>query len=194
MIDDASLTVSAGGRGLPDFAVYRAIKMVVFDVDGVLTDSRIIIDSNGVESKFFSVRDGAGITFLLKAEIKVALLTGRSSAVVDFRAKELNIPPALVRQGAKVKLPVFTQLLEENGLTPAQAAFVGDDIIDLPVLEVAGLACCPADAHPSVKKICHVVSSGRGGRGGVRAIVEHFLQTRADGSWELALKRYLGRA
>ena len=189
-----NLDVQPGSRGYPSQDVYRQIKLVVFDVDGVLTDARIIIDSNGVETKFFDVRDGAGVTFLLNADIKVALLTGRSSPLVDFRAKELRIAPNMVRQGAKVKLPVFMKLLEENGLTPAETLFVGDDIIDMPVLGGVGLACCPVDAHPEVKKICHVISPNRGGRGGVRAIIEHFLKTRADGSWEKAIGRYLGQA
>lgn len=189
-----NLDVQPGVRGYAPLDAYRGIKLVVFDVDGVLTDARIVIDSNGVETKFFDVRDGAGITFLVHAELRVALLTGRSSPLVDFRAKELRIPPALVKQGAKVKLPVFMKLLEENGVTPAETLFVGDDIIDLPVLSVVGIACCPADAHPEVKKICHVISPNRGGRGGVRAIVEHFLKTRADGSWEKAIGRYLGQA
>jgi 3-deoxy-D-manno-octulosonate 8-phosphate phosphatase (KDO 8-P phosphatase) len=186
--------VQAGLRGFPSREAYRAIKLIVLDVDGVLTDARIVIDSTGVETKFFDVRDGASITFLMKAEFKVGLLTGRSSPVVDFRAKELHIPPEMVRQGAIVKLPVFMKLLSENGVTPAETLYIGDDIIDLPVLEVAGLACCPADAHPEVKKLCHVISPNRGGRGGVRAIIEHFLKTRADGTWEKSINRYLGKA
>jgi len=194
MADDTDLTVHAGGRGFPDPSVYRAIQLIAFDVDGVLTDSRIIIDSNGVESKFFSVRDGAGITFLHNAGIKVALITGRSSAVVDFRAMELKIAPEFVKQGAKVKLPVFTQLLRENNLKAGEAAFVGDDIIDVPVLEAVGLACCPGDAHPEAKTRSHVVAAGRGGRGAVRAIIEHFLKSRNDGSWDAAVAKYLGRA
>ena len=189
-----NLDVQPGIRGYPPRETYRAIKMVVFDVDGVLTDARIVIDSTGVETKFFDVRDGASITFLMKAEIKVAMLTGRSSPVVDFRAKELHIPPEMVRQGAIVKLPVFMKLLAENHVSPSETMYVGDDIIDLPVLEAAGLACCPADAHPEVKKLCHVISPNPGGRGGVRALVEHFLKTRADGSWEKAINRYLGKA
>ena len=189
-----NLDVQPGMRGYPSREAYRAIKLVVLDVDGVLTDARIVIDSTGVETKNFDVRDGASITFLMKAEFKVALLTGRSSPVVDFRAKELHIPPAMVRQGAIVKLPVFTALLQENGVSAAETMYVGDDIIDLPVLETAGLACCPSDAHPEVKKICHVISPNPGGRGGVRALVEHFLKTRADGSWEKAIGRYLGKA
>jgi 3-deoxy-D-manno-octulosonate 8-phosphate phosphatase (KDO 8-P phosphatase) len=194
MADDNGYGVLPGGRGFPPVEVYRAIRMVVLDVDGVLTDGRIILDANGVETKFFNVRDGLGIAFLHKADLAVALLTGRSSPVVDIRARDLHIPPALVKQGVPRKLPAFTRLLEENGLAPRQAAFIGDDIIDLPVLELAGLACCPADAHPDVVKACHVIAQRSGGQGGVRAICEHLLKRRADGSWEKAIDRYLGRA
>jgi len=194
MAHDEAYHVHAGTRGFPAEEVYRALKLVIFDVDGVLTDGRIVLDSNGAESKFFNVRDGAGIAFLNKTDIKVALITGRSSAVVDSRARELKIPPERVKQGAKVKLPVFDQLLIENKLKPSEAAFVGDDIIDLPVLERVGLACCPADAHPTVLNTCHVIANAEGGRGGVRGICEHILKQRNDGTWETAIDRYLGRA
>lgn len=194
MADEGVLAVRPGGRGFPPVETYRALKMVVFDVDGVLTDGRIILDANGVESKFFHVHDGSGISFLHKADLRVALLTGRTSPVVDARARELRIPPALVKQGAPVKLPAFTRLLEENGLAAREVAFVGDDIVDLPVLELAGLACCPADGHPDVMRVCHAVAQRNGGQGGARAICEHLLKRRADGSWEKAIERYLGRA
>jgi len=194
MADESALTVRPGGRGFPPLATYRAIKLVVFDVDGVLTDGRIILDSGGAESKFFHVRDGSGICFLQKADLLVGLLTGRSSPVVDARARDMNIPPRLVKQGAAFKLPAFLQLLQENGLVPGEAAFVGDDIIDLPVLETAALACCPADGHPEVVQACHVVAQRNGGCGGARAICEHVLKQRADGSWDKAMARYLGRA
>jgi len=192
MADDSGYAVHPGGRGFPPVEAYRAIRMVIFDVDGVLTDGRIILDSEGMESKFFHVRDGSGISFLQKTGLTVALLTGRSSPVVELRAREMRIPPALVKQGAPIKLPVFTRLLEENGLVAREVAFVGDDIVDLPVLELAGLSCCPADGHPDVMKACHVVAELNGGRGGARAICEHLLKRRADGSWERAIEKYLG--
>jgi len=193
MADDEDPGVRPGGKGFPPPEVYRAIKLVVFDVDGVLTDGRIVLDAHGVESKFFHVRDGSGMTFLRKADLLLALVTGRSSPVVDVRARELDIPAARVKQGARVKLPVFRELLAETGLAAAQAAFVGDDLIDLPVLEAAGLACCPGDAHPEVRRACHVIATRPGGRGGARQICEHLLKQRADGSWEKAIGRYLDR-
>lgn len=193
-IVDDFLDIIPGPRGLPDVDAYRAIKMFVFDVDGVMTDARIVLDSTGVETKFFNVRDGAGMAFLRLADIHVAILTGRSSPVVDFRARELKIPPERVRQGAHVKLPVFRELLADHGLKPHQAAYMGDDIIDLPVLEACGLACCPGDAHPQAKMSSHVIGKRAGGYGGARAVIEHFLQRRGDGSWDKAIARYLGKA
>src|SRR3954469_3046614 len=123
MAQEDILRVRPGGRGFPTAEVYTAIKLVVFDVDGVLTDGRIVLDSNGVESKFFNVRDGAGITFLHYAELMVAMVTGRSSAVVEVRARELKIPIERVRQGARVKLPVFEALIAECGVSAAESAY-----------------------------------------------------------------------
>ena len=99
----------------------------------------------------------------------------------------------MVKQGAKIKLPVLSKLLAEMAIEPDEVAFVGDDLIDLPVLQIAGLSCCPADAHPEIIKVCHVVACGNGGRGAIRAICEHLLKRRGDGSWEKSLERYLGR-
>jgi 3-deoxy-D-manno-octulosonate 8-phosphate phosphatase (KDO 8-P phosphatase) len=188
-----SAGVTAGKRGFPARDGYRGIKLVVFDVDGVMTDGRIILDANGIESKFFDVRDGTGVTILHKAGLKTALITGRSSVVVDHRAKELKVAPEFVRQGVKLKLPVFNEMLAAAGITAQEAAYVGDDLIDLPVLQAAGLACCPSDSHDDIIPLCHVVAQGRGGRGAVRQICEHILQFREDGSWENAVAAYLGR-
>jgi 3-deoxy-D-manno-octulosonate 8-phosphate phosphatase (KDO 8-P phosphatase) len=193
MADNGVFAVRPGGRGFPSVETYRAIKLVLFDVDGVLTDGRIVFDANGVESKFFNVRDGLGVSLLQKAGLQAGILTGRSSPVVAGRAKEMGIPPALVVQGASRKLTAFTRLLDENRLTAGEVAFVGDDLLDLPVIEKAGLACCPADAHPDVMKICHVVAERGGGQGSARAVCEHLLKQRGDGSWEKAVNRYLGR-
>ncbi len=188
-----SSEIRAGGRGLPTRAMYRAIKLVIFDVDGVLTDGRIVLDGNGVESKFFNVRDGSGMTFLHKAGLKQALLTGRSSPVVDVRARELKIEPSMVKQGARFKLPVFTELLAACGVQKEEAVYVGDDLIDLPVLEAAGIACCPIDAHADVFKACHLVAQKPGGQGAVRVLCEQLLKARGDGLWEKAMAAYLGR-
>jgi len=186
--------VVAGPRGFPTLEGYRAIKLFVFDVDGVLTDGRIVLDNNGNESKFFHVRDGSGISILQWGGFLTALLSGRDSPLVQFRARELKIPPERVKQGAKVKLPVFHKLLSETGVTAAQTAFFGDDIIDRPVMEVAGIACCPGDAHGEAREASHCVATERGGHGAVRQLIEHLLKSRQDGSWERARGGYLGQA
>jgi 3-deoxy-D-manno-octulosonate 8-phosphate phosphatase (KDO 8-P phosphatase) len=193
MKNEPRATVTPGARGFPPLAIYQGLKLVAFDVDGVLTDGRIIFDANGIESKFFDVRDGTGVTLLQKCGLQVALITGRRSKVVENRARELKIDPAFVRQGVKCKLPVFNELLAVLGITAQEAAFAGDDLIDLPVLHAAGLACCPSDAHEDIFPACHVVTAGRGGRGAVRQICEHILKSRTDGSWESAVRGYLER-
>ncbi|HYF51028.1 MAG TPA: HAD hydrolase family protein [Planctomycetota bacterium] len=185
--------VRPGKRGFPAVDAYRRLKLIVFDVDGVLTDGRIIHDANGVESKFFDVRDGAGMTFIRFADLMIGIITGRSSPVVDVRARELKVPPERVKQGAIEKLPVFEQMMKDANVSASETAYVGDDLIDLPVLEVAGLACCVGDAHADVMAVSHVISSKPGGRGGVRQICEHILKRRDDGSWEKAMGRYLKR-
>lgn len=189
-----SADLRPGQRGAPTQDALRALKIAVFDVDGVLTDGRIILDDRGVQSKFFHVRDGAGITLLQCSGLLAAIITGRSSNVVDVRAKELKIPPVRVRQGAKVKLPVFNQLLKDLDLKPHEALFMGDDLIDLPVLNATGVACCPSDASADIIEACHVVSTKPGGHGAARTICEFVLKARHDGSWERALDIYLGRA
>ncbi len=189
-----SADLRPGMRGAPTQEALRALKIVIFDVDGVLTDGRIILDDKGVQSKFFHVRDGAGITLLQNSGLMAAIITGRSSNVVDVRAKELKIPPVRVCQGAKVKLPVFNKLLKDLDLKPHEALFMGDDLIDLPVLNEAGVACCPSDASAEAMQACHVVSTKPGGLGAARTICEFVLKARDDGSWDRALDIYLGRA
>jgi 3-deoxy-D-manno-octulosonate 8-phosphate phosphatase (KDO 8-P phosphatase) len=186
--------VVPGSRGFPSQAALRALKFVVFDVDGVLTDGRIILNDRGEQSKFFNVRDGAGITLLQNGGIQAGILTGRQSTVVDVRAKELKIPNERVRQGAKVKLPVFQTWLAELKFEPHEVAFVGDDLIDLPVLQAVGVACCPADSYAEVTRVSHIISTKPGGHGAVRTICEFLLKARGDGSWERGVDIYLGRA
>jgi len=185
--------VLPGGRGFPPRAIYLGLKLVAFDVDGVLTDGRIILDSAGIESKFFNARDGLGIGLLQQAGLKVALLTARSSPVVAARARDMKIPPERVKQGAQAKLPAFQELLAENKISATEAAFVGDDLLDLPVLALAGLACCPGDAHPAVRKACHAQAGRGGGLGGARQICEHILQQRGAGTWEKLLGQYASK-
>ncbi|MEE9515728.1 MAG: HAD-IIIA family hydrolase [Candidatus Adiutricales bacterium] len=163
-----------------DPAIIEPIKMVLFDVDGVLTDGRIVIDDNGMESKFFDVRDGTGIKWLVRANYKVAFLTGRSSRVVEHRARELGVDK--IYQGLKVKIEAYEELLAEFGLSDREAAYIGDDLIDLPILRRVGLAMAPADARPEVKSAVHYVCRHPSGRGAAREISE--LIIRNQGRWE----------
>jgi 3-deoxy-D-manno-octulosonate 8-phosphate phosphatase (KDO 8-P phosphatase) len=184
--------VHAGGRGLPAAEVYRNLRLVIFDVDGVLTDGTIAIDARGVETKFFNVRDGSGMAFLNHAGLPMALLTGRSSPAVDVRARELSIPPERVVQGAKHKRPAFERLLAACGVDRAQTAFIGDDIVDVPVLQQVALAACPADARPEAVAACHLVTTAPGGHGAVRQLCEHILRQRGGDEWDRALRKYFG--
>jgi len=186
--------VRPGGRGLPPPETYRALRLVVFDVDGVLTDGTISIDGHGVESKRFDVRDGSGMAYLRHAGLDLALLTGRSSAAVDVRARDLSIPPQRVVQGAKHKLPAFEQLLSVCGVTSAQTAFIGDDIVDLPLLQRVALAGCPGDARPEALAACHLVAAAPGGHGAVRQLCEYILKQRGAEEWERAISKFLGEA
>ena len=162
------------------------IRLLVCDVDGVLTDGRIILDSTGAETKQFHVRDGSAIKWLIRAGIQVAWLTGRSSPVVDRRAEELGVREVV--QGAKQKLPAFLDLLRRDECPPEEVCYVGDDLPDIPVLARVGLPCAVADAAEEVKALCPVVTRPPGGGGAVREIAERIL--RARGAWEELLARY----
>lgn len=165
-----------------------AVRLVLLDVDGVLTDGRITYDSAGRESKAFHVRDGHRIKLAGRHGVAFGIITGRRSTVVDQRAAELDI--AIVHQGAKEKLPIFAQVLASEGVTPAQVAYMGDDIVDLPILTRVGLAAVPADAVPEAQEHAHFVSRFPGGRGAVCELVELILQ--AQGKWAAILQGYLG--
>ncbi len=165
------------------------IRLLVLDVDGVLTDGRIVYDSTGAETKAFSVADGQGIKYWTRAGHQAALLTGRDSPVVGRRAAELDI--ALVRTGAKDKLPAFEDLLDEAGCTAEEACAVGDDLPDLPVLARAGLAVAVPGAPEEVRRVAHYVTRAGGGAGAVREIVEHLL--RYQDRWAGVTQRYEDR-
>jgi 3-deoxy-D-manno-octulosonate 8-phosphate phosphatase (KDO 8-P phosphatase) len=164
----------------------KKIKLVIFDVDGVMTDGRIVLDENGTESKFFNVRDGHGIKMLTRAGIQSAIITGRSSKVVEYRGKELGIQ--YIRQGALNKAEVMGLLLKETGVWPEEAAFMGDDLVDIPAMNLAGLAAAPSDAVSEIIECAHVITELEGGRGAVRELCEFIL--KAKDSWEPIVKRY----
>lgn len=164
----------------------KNIKLVCFDVDGVLTDGRVIIDDLGREIKFFHSRDGHGLKMLMRAGLKVALITGRKSQVVEKRAEDLGITE--VHQGVIDKLIVYNDLLKRLNLAPSETAMAGDDVVDLPVMRRCGLALAPADAAPEVAAIAHFITSLNGGRGAARQMVEYIL--KGQGLWEGLIAKY----
>ncbi|MEA3362724.1 MAG: HAD-IIIA family hydrolase [Thermodesulfobacteriota bacterium] len=164
------------------------IKLLLLDVDGVLTDGRIIYDNHGNELKAFDVKDGHGLKLLQRAGIQVGIITGRSSEIVSRRAKELGIE--ILYQGALQKLEPYVEILSNLGLTDDQVAYVGDDVIDLPILRRVGFSATVADAAPDVLPLVDYVSSRSGGCGAVREICDMLL--RASGQWEELTERYFG--
>lgn len=174
---------------VPDHLVARAIgvRLLLLDVDGVLTNADVAIESEGRETKTFSIRDGAGIVWARRAGLEVALLSGRSSEATSRRAAELGVTTVL--QGNPRKKAPFLTLLDEKGLSADQVAYMGDDLHDLPVLTRVGLSGAPADAVPEVKARVHWVSQHAGGRGAVREFVELLLVAR--NAWDQILKDYL---
>jgi 3-deoxy-D-manno-octulosonate 8-phosphate phosphatase (KDO 8-P phosphatase) len=153
------------------------LRLAIFDVDGVFTDGRLHYTAGGEDLKVFHVRDGLGIKRLRAAGVDVAVISGRSSAAVALRMRELGVTE--IFQGDHDKLPIYRALLERLELSPAQTAFMGDDLPDLPLLERAGLAACPADAVPEVAAVCHWRGARPGGHGAVREFCEFVLQARA---------------
>lgn len=154
------------------------IKLVAFDVDGVLTNGDISYTDDGHEIKTFNAKDGQGINLLKIYGYKTAIITARASSIVERRAKELEITH--VYQGAKNKLAAMEELLKIYNLDFSEVAYVGDDIPDIKVLEKVGLACCPTDAIDWVKSICHFVSTKEGGKGAVREIADLILACKPE--------------
>ena len=163
-----------------------AIKLLLLDVDGVLTDGRITYDNHGNELKSFDVKDGHGLKLLQRAGITVGIITGRQSDLVARRAAELGID--ILYQGALKKLDPYLEILAKQGLDDNQVAYVGDDLIDLPVLRRVGFSATVSDAHPDVLPLVDYVSKRAGGRGAVREICDHLL--KGGGHWEQVTDRY----
>jgi 3-deoxy-D-manno-octulosonate 8-phosphate phosphatase (KDO 8-P phosphatase) len=164
------------------------VKLLVLDVDGVLTDGRIIMDHEGREIKAFDVRDGHGIKLLREAGIEVAMLTGRSSPVVQRRADDLGIPPSWVRQGVTDKVRAYQEIAREVGIGDEETCFVGDDLVDIPLLKRVGIPIVVADGAQEAKQCARYVTQAPGGRGAVREVCDLLLQ--AQGKWESVLRRY----
>ncbi len=165
----------------------RKIRLLLLDVDGVLTDNRLFYGDNGIEYKAFHTRDGHGMVLLRDAGIDIGIITGRTSEVVTRRMADLKVK--YVYQGVPDKLPTFEKLMNECGLKPDQVAYMGDDILDLPILRRVGLAAMPANADPTLKEHVHFVSRHPGGQGAVRELCELIL--KAQGLWDEIMTFYL---
>ncbi|PKN77233.1 MAG: phenylphosphate carboxylase subunit delta [Deltaproteobacteria bacterium HGW-Deltaproteobacteria-10] len=164
----------------------KNIKMLILDVDGVMTDGRVIMDDSGREIKNFDVRDGHGIKLIQRYGIKVVLLTGRKSDVVLHRARDLDIKE--VHQKVFNKKEVLVKILKKNKLAAAEAAFIGDDVIDIPVLKAVGFSAAVADALDVVKKSVDYITQNKGGGGAVREVCDMLLQ--AQGQWPQIAAKY----
>ena len=168
----------------------KKIRLVIFDVDGVLTDGGIYVGAEGELYKPFFCRDGLGITLARKHGLKTAIITGRESAQVRRRGEELHIDA--VWQGCMDKRQAYMELKRKFSLVDEEIAYIGDDLIDLPILLQAGLAAAVADAAPEVRRHAHVISGFPGGRGAVREVLEFLL--KAQGKWEAIVAEFLSTA
>lgn len=163
------------------------IRLLLFDVDGVLTDGVVVMHADGSESKGFHIRDGAAMVWAQRAGLTVGLLSARSSGATSQRAAQLAI--RLVMQGVASKLDAYERILRDTGLPDEAVAYMGDDLLDLPVLARAGLPGAPADAAPEVRERVAWVSVAAGGRGAVREFIEMVL--RAQKRWDAVIREYV---
>jgi len=165
----------------------RRVRLLLLDVDGVLTDGSVAIRSTRGEHKQFFIRDGAALVWAKQEGLTIGLLSGRPSPVTTRRAAELGIP--IVVQGGPDKRQMYAGILASSGFSDDEVAYMGDDLMDLPVLARAGLSAAPADAVPEVRSRVHWVSEAAGGRGAVRELVELIL--RASGRWDDVVRRQM---
>lgn len=166
----------------------RMLRLLLFDVDGVLTDGGIVLHGGDEESKRFFVRDGAALVWARREGLQIGLLSGRPSPVTARRARELGIE--VLHQDGPDKRPAYARILAQCGVTDEQVGYMGDDLLDLPVLARVGLAAAPADAVEDVLSRVHWVSGFRGGHGAVRQFVERVL--RARGRWDDLVADHIG--
>ena len=171
----------------PELAQRAArVSLLVLDVDGVLTDGRIILADYGDELKFFDVQDGAGVVFWHRAGLKSAIITSRTSKLVKRRAKEMRVD--VLVQGALLKLPAYQQMLKRLRVSDEQICAIADDLMELPILRRVGLAVAVPNAVEEVKRASHYVTQRPGGRGAVREVIDLIL--KAKGLWDQVLQRY----
>ena len=164
------------------------VKLLLFDVDGVLTDGKILLHPDGTESKRFDIKDGTGLVWAQRAGLRVGVLSARTSAATAQRAAQLGI--TIVHQGVASKRHAYDDILRQQQLTDAETAYMGDDLLDLPVIARVGLSACPADAVGEVRTRVDFVSRAVGGDGAAREFVEIVL--KAQGRWETLLGAYTG--
>lgn len=167
---------------------YSKIKLLVLDVDGVLTNGTVMINSDGSEGKNFSIVDGHGIKLWHRAGFDTALISGRASGATTVRAEQLDITNIV--QGAKKKLPAYESLLAELGLSPQETAYAGDDLLDIPPVRRAGLGVAVANSVDELKERADYITKAKGGEGAVREIIELILKKK--GKWAELMERYLG--
>lgn len=166
----------------------EAVRLLLLDVDGVLTDGSIVIDSHGVEISRFDVRDGHGVKLLQHAGIRVGLLTSRASRAVAVRAAQLSID--IIQEGVADKAAGYARIKTETGFVDREIAYVADDMVDLPVLRRVGVAVAVRDAWDGVKQVADYVTRHAGGHGAVREVAELLLRTQ--GRWDEMVSRYSG--
>jgi 3-deoxy-D-manno-octulosonate 8-phosphate phosphatase (KDO 8-P phosphatase) len=163
------------------------IKLILFDVDGVLTDGKVVVHSDGTESKTFGIRDGIAMVWAQRAGLKVGFLSARHSPTTPHRAAQLGV--SLVHHGVTSKIAAYEQILRDHNATDEEVAYMGDDVVDLAVLARVGLATSPADAVDEVRRRVHWVSDHRGGDGAARQLIEVVM--RAQNKWEGIVAAYL---
>lgn len=176
---------AAAGRPLPERSALRRIELLLLDVDGVMTDGRIHFDAEGREYKSFHVHDAAGLVYWRRSGRRAGFLSGRGGDVVRQRARELALDEVVLERHDKAA--AFAEILQRQQLEPAQVAFVGDDLLDLPVLRQVGLACTVPDARGEVAAIAQFVTQRHGGFGAARDVVE--LLMRAQDTWALVVAK-----
>ncbi len=165
---------------------FEKIKLILSDVDGVLTDGGISFDNNGIESKKFHIKDGLGIKMWQRAGFRFGILTARTSHIVKVRSAELGIE--IVRQGFEAKLPTAETLAKSMDLQMNEICYIGDDLTDLPVLRAVGLGVAVADAVDEVLAAADLITSKAGGQGAVRELIETILKSR--GRWDDLVQQY----
>jgi 3-deoxy-D-manno-octulosonate 8-phosphate phosphatase (KDO 8-P phosphatase) len=164
----------------------KKIKVLILDIDGVMTDGHIIYSIYGDELKFFDVQDGFGITLLRRAGIKSVIITAKKSRIVKLRARDMKVEKAY--QGYTVKLKAFNHAIKKFRVKPEEVCFIGDDLIDLPILKRVGLAVAVPNAVEEVRQHAHFVTSRAGGHGGVRELCDLIL--KSQDKWDLATEKY----